>query len=92
VGAKPAVFVGGGATITSDEARSLEEQGVSRVYTSADVLSLDEMISDLLGRLMAIKPKGKAKFKVTKPGLIPVTDLYFGQLITAIEQNRLPNS
>ena len=92
VGAKPAVFVGGGATITSDEARTLEEQGISRVYTSADVLSLDEMISDLLGRLMAIKPKGNAKFKVEKPGVTPVTDLYFGQLITAIEQHRLVNN
>jgi len=92
VGAKPALFVGGGATITSDEARTLEEQGVSRVYTSADVLSLDEMISDLLAQLIAIKPKGKAKFKVKKSGGKPATDLYLGQLITAIEQNRLANN
>ncbi|MFT7684051.1 MAG: methylmalonyl-CoA mutase, partial [Moritella dasanensis] len=89
VGAQPAIFVGGGATISSDEARALEEQGVTRVYTSADVLSLDEMISDLLNRLVAIKPKGKAKFKVKKVGVKPATDLYLGQLITAIEQDRL---
>ncbi|WP_017219800.1 methylmalonyl-CoA mutase family protein [Moritella dasanensis] len=89
VGAQPAIFVGGGATISSDEARGLEEQGVTRVYTSADVLSLDEMISDLLNRLVTIKPKGKAKFKVKKVGVKPATDLYLGQLITAIEQDRL---
>jgi len=91
-GAKPAIFVGGGATITSDEARRLEQQGVSRVYTSADVLSLDEMISDLLARLMEIKPKSKTKFTVKQAKGKPATDLYLGQLITAIEQNRLASA
>ncbi|PKH06760.1 methylmalonyl-CoA mutase family protein [Moritella sp. Urea-trap-13] len=92
VGAKPAIFVGGGATISSDEARKLEVQGVSRVYTSADVLSLDEMISDLLSRLIALKPKVKAKLRIKKLGVKPATDLYLGQLITAIEQDRLASN
>lgn len=89
VGAKPAIFVGGGATISAIEARRLETEGITRVYTSEDVLSLDEMISDLLNRLIAIKPKTAAKFKLKKLTRKPATDLYLGQLITAIEQDRL---
>ncbi|MDX2321691.1 MAG: methylmalonyl-CoA mutase family protein [Moritella sp.] len=89
VGAKPAIFVGGGATITSDEARDLEGQGVSRVYTSADPLSLDEMISDLLQRLIAVKPKSKAQFNVKNSAGEPASELFLGQLITAIEQSKL---
>ncbi|WP_392339928.1 methylmalonyl-CoA mutase family protein [Moritella marina] len=89
LGAKPAIFVGGGATISAGEARRLEQQGITRVYTSDDVLSLDEMISDLLNRLIAVKPKTAAKFKLKKLTKKPATDLYFGQLITAIEQDRL---
>ncbi|QUM82924.1 cobalamin B12-binding domain-containing protein [Moritella sp. 5] len=89
VRAKPAIFIGGGATITADEARALEEQGVSRVYTSADVLCLDEMISDLLQRLIAVKPKHQAKFNVKKSAVESATDMYLGQLITAIEQGEI---
>lgn len=104
VGAQPAIFVGGGATITAAEARALEKQGVSRVYTSADVLSLDEMITDLLSRLVASKPStqgyiegsiegyskthNNVKSKTVKREKKPVTDLYLGQLITAIEQQQ----
>ncbi|CED59754.1 putative methylmalonyl-CoA mutase [Moritella viscosa] len=91
-GAKPAIFVGGGATITADEARVLEEQGVTRVYTSADVLCLDEMISDLLQHLVAVKPKKQVKFNVKKLDAELATDMYLGQLITAIELGQLKSS
>jgi isobutyryl-CoA mutase len=46
------LFVGGGGTITQQEARELEAAGVSRVYTSEDGLSLglQGMVQDLISR------------------------------------------
>ena len=49
------IFVGGGATITQSEAHQLEQQGITKVYTSADGLSLDAMLADLLARLAAYR-------------------------------------
>lgn len=47
------VFVGGGGSITLEEARALERSGINRVYTAGEELSLDEMISDLIQRLQS---------------------------------------
>ncbi|QUM76302.1 cobalamin B12-binding domain-containing protein [Moritella sp. 24] len=88
-GANPAIFVGGGATITAKEASALEEQGISRVYTSADPLSLEEMISDLLQRLVNIKSYRDSKTNLTIDKTEPVTELYLGKLMTAIEQGEV---
>lgn len=91
-GANPAVFVGGGATITPDEAQALEQQGVTRVYTSADPLTLEEMISDLLQRLVTLKPEIGNKTSLTIGKAEATTDLYLGKLLTAIEQGTFKGS
>ncbi|MEA2080465.1 MAG: methylmalonyl-CoA mutase family protein [Pseudomonadota bacterium] len=44
------VFVGGGGTITQNEARKLESEGITRVYTAEDglILGLQELIQDVM--------------------------------------------
>jgi methylmalonyl-CoA mutase len=90
-GAKLAIFVGGGATITSAEARSLEQAGVTRVYTSADKLNLDSMITDLIQRLTAVRqPLQEISWpEYDAVQSVPVSDLRLGQWLSSIE-NDLP--
>ncbi|MFT5880135.1 MAG: methylmalonyl-CoA mutase, partial [Moritella sp.] len=91
-GAKLAIFVGGGATITPAEARRLEQAGVTRVYTSADKLNLDSMITDLIQRLTAVRQPWQDSSGPENDAIqnAPVSDLRLGQWLSSIE-NDLPH-
>ena len=87
------IFCGGGATITADEARQLEQQGVNRIYDADDGarLGLNGIIDDLLKRLQQYQDANTAQAAAATPtkNALSLDNNAIGKILTSLQRGEV---